>query len=236
MKWLVMLLELTLIPLLLVAKGLLMGLCLIPAAALVRWAWDFGWIWAVLSLGPAYFIFGLSLMLGVLIIKWGSFYRAIPGDFPFASVRAVRWAMTAQFHDMARMFILMHVRGTWIINLYFRLMGVKIGKRVIINTTAISDWDLISIGDDSMLGDDAVILGHAAEKGKLKMSHVRIGKGCTIGRDTALMPGVEVADGAVVAAMTVVTKGKKLEENSVWAGTELRMLKVKGGLEASVPG
>lgn len=234
MKFLIPIVELTLIPLLLLGKGILLGLALIPAVALLRWAWDFGWVWGALSVGPAYIVFGLLLSLGVVVVKWGSFYRAVPGDFPFASVRVVRWAMTAQFHDLARFMFLMHLRGTWLLNVYFKLMGAKIGRRVIINTTAISDWDLIHIDDDSMLGDDAVLLGHAAEKGRLKMAPVKVGKGCTIGRDTTLMPGVELGDGAIVAAMTVVTKGKKLDENTVWAGTELHMLRVRGGLESKV--
>jgi non-ribosomal peptide synthetase-like protein len=229
MRLLYDLLAMTLIPLLWIFKGLLLGVALLPAALLVRWAGQFGWWAAVLSVGPAYFVFGVALAALVVVAKWLVLYRAKAGEHPFFSFRVVMWALTAQLHDMASFFFLKQIRGTPHLNLYFRLLGARIGHGVIINTTALSDWDLITIGDDVMVGDDAVILAHVGEKGLLKMAPVHIGKGCTIGRDTAIFPGVTLGEGTVIAAMTVVPKGKTLEPMTVWGGTELRMLRARGG-------
>ncbi|MFH1812496.1 MAG: DapH/DapD/GlmU-related protein [Pseudomonadota bacterium] len=229
MRFLYNLLAVTLIPLLWLLKGAILGVALLPATLLVRWAGQFGWWAAVLGAGPAYFVFGVDLALLVVLIKWGSLYRARAGEFPFFSFRVVMWALTAQLHDMACFFFLKQIRGTPYLNVYFRMLGARIGRGVIINTTAIGDWDLITIEDEVMVGDDAVILAHVGEKGLLKMAPVHIGKSCTIGRDTAIFPGVTLGEGAVVAAMTVVPKGRHLDAMTVWGGTELHMLRARGG-------
>jgi acetyltransferase-like isoleucine patch superfamily enzyme len=128
------------------------------------------------------------------------------------------------------------VRGTWVLNMFLRALGARIGSNVIVNTDSISDWDLIEIGDDTMIGDGAVILAHVGEKGLLKQAPVRIGRGCTIGRDTCIMPGVVIEDGAVLAAMSVATKNRVLPADTVWGGTELRQLRARGGQAAAVAG
>jgi non-ribosomal peptide synthetase-like protein len=224
-------LELLVMPLIFLVKGLLLGAALLPAALLVRWAWEYGWWAGVLSVGPAYFVFGVALMILVVVVKWAFLYTAEEGAFPFVSWRAARWAFTAQLYDMARFFFVQQVRGTLLIKLYLRLLGARIGRNVILNSAAVGDWDLVSIGDDTMVGDDAVIIGHVGEKGMLRMGKVTIGSRCTIGRDTVLMPGTTIEDGAVVAAMSVVTKGRTIPANTVWAGTALHLLRSKGGTE-----
>ncbi len=218
------LLKATLIPLLLLGKSLVIGAALLPAVLLVQWAWAQAWWLGVLSVGVGYFVFGFGLCLGALVVKWGSFYRAREGDWPFVHAQTIRWALTAQFHDLARMLFLHQIRGTWLINMYFRMLGARIGRDVILNCTAISDWDLIEIGDDTMVGDDATILAHVGEKGRLRMSPVRIGRGCTISRDTVIMPGSVIGDGAVLAAMTAMPKDKELPPKTIWGGTRLHQL------------
>ena len=210
-------------------KGLLVGAALLPAALFVRWAFGHGLVAGVLSVGLAYFVFGFALMFGVVVVKWAIFYRASPGEWPFFSFRAACWALTAQCYDLVRFFFLHQIRGTWLLNLFLRALGARIGSNVLINTTTVSDWDLITIGDDTMIGDDAVILAHVGEKGLLRMAPVRIGQRCTIGRDTCIMPGAVVEDDAVLAAMSVVTKNRVLPAGTVWGGTDLHQLRAVGG-------
>ncbi|MBN2358223.1 MAG: hypothetical protein JXR83_02140 [Deltaproteobacteria bacterium] len=234
MKVLLMALEVVLTPLLWLLKGLLAGVALLPAALLVRWAFGHGLVVGVLSIGPAYFVFGVALLAVVVAFKWIVFYRAVAGEWRFFSFHVACWAVTAQVYDLARFFFLPLVRGTWLFNLFLRALGARIGSNVIVNTSIVCDWDLISIGDDTMIGDDAVLLAHVGEKGLLRMAPVRIGRRCTIGRDTCVMPGVVIEDGAVLAAMSVATKNRVLPANTVWGGTELHQLRASGGRAPAV--
>jgi non-ribosomal peptide synthetase-like protein len=237
MKLLLMALEMAVLtPALLLVKALLLSAALVPAGLLVRWSFGQSFWIGVLSLGPAYYVFGFALMIAVVVGKWAIFYRAVPGEWRFFSFHVACWALTAQFYDLVRFFFLHQVRGTWLFNLFLRALGARIGSNVIINSATVSDWDLISIGDDTLIGDDAVILAHVGEKGLLRMAPVRIGRNCTIGRDTCIMPGVVIEDGAVLAAMSVASKNRVLPAGTVWGGTELHQLHASGGRASAVAG
>jgi maltose O-acetyltransferase len=90
---------------------------------------------------------------------------------------------------------------------------LRIGRRVFINVGVYIDasGDVV-IGDDAAIGQHVLILTHTHEigpsarrAGPLRPAPVRIGNGAWIGARSVVMPGVEVGDGAVVAAGAVVT-------------------------------
>ena len=94
------------------------------------------------------------------------------------------------------------------------MRGVDIGERVFIGTDALIETsrpELISIGDDVVIGIRAAIIGHfrgatAAERGEPgNRFSVRIDDRAYIGPGVMVLPGVTVGDGAVVAAGSVVT-------------------------------
>jgi acetyltransferase-like isoleucine patch superfamily enzyme len=101
-------------------------------------------------------------------------------------------------------------------------MGMKIGARVQINTAVIADQNLISIGDDTVIGGDVTLVCHAAERGKLVTAPVRIGRNVTIGLMAVVFPGCEIGDGAVIAAGSVLSKGAKVGPGEIWAGVPAR--------------
>lgn len=46
-------------------------------------------------------------------------------------------------------------KGSEILNIFFRCMGAKIGKRVMMESITVGDWDLITIGDDTVVRSSA---------------------------------------------------------------------------------
>lgn len=44
------------------------------------------------------------------------------------------------------------ITETEILNSVYRLLGAKIGKRCRISTLSITEWDLVEIGDDCVIG------------------------------------------------------------------------------------
>jgi hypothetical protein len=53
-----------------------------------------------------------------------------PGEWPLFSAPVVGWGTTGALHNFANTVFLVHWRGTAMVNLYFRGIGVKLGKRV----------------------------------------------------------------------------------------------------------
>ena len=85
-----------------------------------------------------------------------------------------------------------------------RARGVKLGKNVFIslNVTLETEYpELIAIGDDTVLGIGVTVIAHFKEKRR----GVRIGKECFIGPGSIILPDVQIGDGAVVTAGSVVT-------------------------------
>ncbi len=98
-----------------------------------------------------------------------------------------------------------------------RWRGINIGKGVYIGHEVIFDRvfaDQIFIGDNSSIGDRAIITAHANIPSNTvlkkiyprKISKTVIGKGVWIMPNVTIIPGVTIGDESVVATGAVVTK------------------------------
>jgi acyl-[acyl carrier protein]--UDP-N-acetylglucosamine O-acyltransferase len=86
-----------------------------------------------------------------------------------------------------------------------RLRGVNIGKNVWISLNVILETEspnLITIDDSAFIGIGVIVIAHFRES----RHGVRIGKQAFIGPGAIILPNVEIGDGAVVTAGSVVSK------------------------------
>lgn len=179
----------------------------------------------VLSVAAAagYFAFGICLVALLPLARWATFSFGTPvGRFPYFSFGAWQWASFNALTLILRFSFVNWIRVTPLLPLYHRLMGMKVGARVQINTAVVADQNLISIGDDTVVGGDVTLVAHSAERGHLVTAPVRIGRNVTIGIMAVILPGCEIGDGAVVAAGAVLSKGTKVGPREMWAGVPAR--------------
>ena len=107
--------------------------------------------------------------------------------------------------------------------------NIKIGKKVFINACCrFQDQGGIEIGDGSLIGHNTTIatLNHdfnPAKRQNLTPSPVKIGKNVWIGSDCTILPGVEIGDGAIIGAGSVVTKS--IPANTIAVGSPARVIK-----------
>ena len=107
--------------------------------------------------------------------------------------------------------------------------NIKIGKNVFINACCrFQDQGGIEIGDGSLIGHNTTIatLNHdfnPDKRANLHPSPVKIGKNVWIGSDCTILPGVEIGDGAVIGAGSIVTKN--VPANSIAVGSPARVIK-----------
>lgn len=174
---------------------------------------------AVLTLPFEYILWGFSLCFLIIAYKRLTFYKLREGTFPVYAYPVIQWAITGYLVLFAHAVFVQFLKGTPYINWWFRGLGAKIGRRVTIQTTFVSDWDLLTIDDDTTLGGESAVIAHVFEMGQIKLMPVRIGKQVTLGRATTIFPGVTIGDRAVVGGHSLVTKGKSIPENTIWAGS-----------------
>lgn len=171
----------------------------------------------------SYFLFGLAL-IGILpLARWvtGSFGTPV-GRFRYPSLLAWRWASYNTLTLLLRFTFIHWMRLTPLLPLYHRLMGMRIGARVQINTAVVADQNLISIGDDTVIGGDVTLVAHAAERGAIVTAPIRIGSRVTVGLMAVIMPGCTIGDDAVIAAGSVLSKGTRVGPGEIWVGVPAR--------------
>lgn len=64
----------------------------------------------------------------------------------------------------------------------------------------------ISVGKNTVIGYNTTILAHEYLIKEYRLGEVRIGNEVMIGANTTILPGIEIGDGAIVSAGTLVHK------------------------------
>lgn len=111
-----------------------------------------------------------------------------------------------------------------LMRLVYLALGARLGKNTY-SAGAILDPPLTYIGDNSIIGHDAVLISHAIEGRHFSLNAIRIGNNVTVGAATVIMPDVVIGDRAIVSVGAVVTKGTRIGAGEVWAGVPARRIK-----------
>ncbi|MGW3965128.1 Pls/PosA family non-ribosomal peptide synthetase [Amycolatopsis sp. NPDC005003] len=108
--------------------------------------------------------------------------------------------------------------GTPFKSLLWRLLGVRIGRRVFDDGCAIPEKSLVTLGDDCVLNAGSVLQCHSLEDGTFKSDHTTVGAGCTVGAGAFVHYGVTLGEGTVVEADAFLMKGSVTPPASRWRG------------------
>ena len=156
------------------------------------------------SLVASYFIYGLVLIFVIPMINFLMPFRLKPFRGTYYSLTSVPWYFHNAFTYIVRYTFLEFITPTPLNMMFYRMMGMKIGKGAHINTTNISDPCLIEIEDKVTIGGSVHIIAHYASKGFLIVEPVKICKGATIGLKATIMGDVQIGEGATIAPHEVV--------------------------------
>lgn len=105
-------------------------------------------------------------------------------------------------------------------------LGMKVGKDVSIGLMAMFDIffpQLISIGDNSIIGYNATVLTHEFRVDCYCKGPVEIGANVLIGSNVTILPGVRIGDGAVVGACSLVNRD--IPPGALAAGVPAKIIK-----------
>ena len=217
-----------------VLQTLVCGLAVLPV--LLAWTMLTAWfafdrvvaaIVVSILLIPSYAGFALSLMVVSALATRMTGLRTPPNaEMPIAQMdwRLMRWAHYMAAIHIVRVLAGTLFRGSPVWTSYLRLSGATIGRRVYVNSLALSDYNLLEFGDDVVIGADVHLSGHTVEAGVVKTAGVRLGNGVTIGVGAVVGIGVTIEDRAQVGALSLVPKHTRLEGRHVYAGIPVRRL------------
>ena len=209
-----------------VAAGLF-GEVFAPALAGVTSFWHYPL--TGLALAASYFTYGLTLLLVAPSLNLVLGGRLRPYRGSAVSLAALRWYVHCTLTLVVRYSFLEFVTPSPFAQLYYRLMGMKIGRHVTINSTAIADPSLIEMEDGVTIGGSASIMAHYAQGGYLVISPVRLRAGATIGLRAIVMGGVEIGEKAKVLAGSFVLPNTRIPAGETWAGIPAQRIELDRG-------
>lgn len=182
---------------------------------------------AIISLAiiPSYVLVALMMMLvsalAVRVLHWrtpeGVQTRVKDVEWPL-----LKWVRCMVATHLVRMIAGTLFRGSPVWTAYLRLAGARLGRRVYVNSLAVTDYNLLEFGDDVVIGEAVHLSGHTVEGGVLKTGAVRLGRNVTIGVGSVINIGVVAGDGCQVGAMSLVPKQTSLEPASLYVGVPVQ--------------
>jgi non-ribosomal peptide synthetase-like protein len=108
--------------------------------------------------------------------------------------------------------------GTPLKNVFWRLLGARIGRGVFDDGLRVPERTFVTIGDDCTFNAGNVLQCHSQEDGGFKSDRIVIGAGCTLGVGAWVHYGVTMGDGAVLATDSFLMKGEEMPPNALWGG------------------
>lgn len=205
---------------------LCMGLALSPGMMLYQWAQEVTisshFILRGMALGISvamgFVMYGLSLIFIVPFANKLMPFKVRAHRASWFSLSVIPWYYHNALTYLVRYTFLEFITPTPLNKLFYQMMGMKIGKGSIINTSNISDPCLIEIGDYVTIGGSATLIAHYGMKGILIIDKLIIKDNATIGLKASVFGDVVVGEGATVKPHDVLLPKTRVPDRIKEAG------------------
>ena len=181
--------------------------------------------WRIMLTFPLYYlaIIGLPAFLITVALKWILIGKYKEAQYPMWTWHVWRSeAITSVYESLSKTFFLEYLKGTPWLPIALRMLGTKVGKRVWLATIDITEYDMVSIGDDTALNDDSGPQTHLFEDRVMKIGKVKIGARSSVGARSIVLYDSEVGDDTRLNALSLVMKGENLTNGTNWEGSPVK--------------
>jgi non-ribosomal peptide synthetase-like protein len=162
---------------------------------------------------------GLAAVLVTIIAKWTLVGRYQAGEKPLWCSFVWRNELVNALHEhLAEPFLVGALTGTPFLCWYFRLLGARIGRRVYMETTDFSEFDLVRIRDEAALNSDCTVQTHLFEDRVMKISTIEIGSRCKVGAGSLVLYDTRMEEGSSLDDLSLLMKGEVLPAGTGWHG------------------
>jgi non-ribosomal peptide synthetase-like protein len=110
------------------------------------------------------------------------------------------------------------LNGTPYKSLIWRLLGVRIGRRVFDDGCGMPERTLVTVGDFCTFNAGSTIQCHSQEDGGFKSDRITIGDGVTLGVGAWVHYGVTMGDRSSLAPDSFLMKGEDVPPHARWGG------------------
>lgn len=190
------------------------GMLLVAHINYVSSIWNFAWV--TLFIGVSFVVL---LTVIIALFKW----------LLLGNIKEGRYKVNSLFYYKKWFFdqlmkLSLQVIGTLYTTLYlqkwFKLLGVKMGKRVEISTVEFISPDLLVTGDECFLADSVSVGASYVRHGYIEIAKTYIGNRTFVGNSAVLSPGDKLGDDVLVGVLSKMKKDNLPAPNGTnWFGS-----------------
>jgi non-ribosomal peptide synthetase-like protein len=204
------------------APMLAVALWVALVASLAWVAHETSWWVAVLAAGPLLVVVGAVAALSAVIAKWVLVGRLRPGNHPLWSSLVWRNELADNFVEVvAAPWFARPASGTWVLNVWLRAMGARIGRGVWCETYWLPEVDLIDLRDGATVNQGCVVQTHLFHDRMLSMDTVTLHSGSTLGPNSVVLPAAALGRHATVGPVSLVMRGEVVPDGTRWIGNPI---------------
>jgi non-ribosomal peptide synthetase-like protein len=130
--------------------------------------------------------------------------------------------VTVTYEQLAVPLALELLRGTFFLAPTLRCFGVKIGRGCFLNSTDITEFDLVHIGDYAVVNTQAGLQTHLFEDRVMKIAEVFVEDEATLGCASIMLPNTRLGRSAKLGPLSLVIKGEGIPAETSWQGIPIR--------------
>jgi non-ribosomal peptide synthetase-like protein len=154
----------------------------------------------------------------VVALRWVILPKVKPGIYSIHSWFYVRkWLLglviEVTLETLNSLFATIYMRN------WYRLMGCKIGKGSEISTNLAGRYDLVEIGENNFVGDEASLGDEEVERGWMTLKRVKTGNRVFLGNDSIIAQGAVLADDTLVGVKSKLPDSLTTPPQSIWFGS-----------------
>ncbi|MBW3496709.1 Pls/PosA family non-ribosomal peptide synthetase [Bacillus sp. FDAARGOS_1420] len=127
--------------------------------------------------------------------------------------------VTALYENVTVPYLLNLFLGTPFAPYILGWFGTKMGKRVFLDSTHISEFDLVQVGNQVAINLNSTLQTHLFEDRVMKMSNLVIGDNCSIGNGSVVLYDTIMQQGASLGNLSLMMKGETFPASTQWEGT-----------------
>ena len=196
------------------------ALGLLIVEALLSIGQSSGRLWVVAAAAPFVLLAaGVAATLVTIALKWILIGRYRVGEYPLWSMFIWRDELinTCQ-EQLAGAWLLGPALGTPLMPMYLRAMGAKVGRDVWFETLAVTEFDLVHLGDGCVVNRGACVETHLFHDRLMRTGPATLGPGSTLGPNSAVLPDTTLGECCSVGARSFVMRGEQLPAHTRWHG------------------
>jgi non-ribosomal peptide synthetase-like protein len=177
------------------------------------------WAGLVLSFIGVSVLIAVAQALICAAIKWLMMGVYKPVMKPMWSFWAMRTeAVAVLYWGLGGKVLFDYLRGTPFLPWFLTLFGARFGKGCWLDSTDITEFDCVRMGDYCTINAHSALQTHLYEDRVMKVGRVQLGKGVCVGAGATVLYDTHVGDYAQIGLLTVIMKGENLPAHTRWEG------------------